>query len=322
MYKLYKIIPDNITAKRSFMKSLIIRILALFISALPISSCTSIIFVSKTVPPEIEIEGQANLIVVQNYFDYTRAEFVKDKEQEVYYSAVTAFIDGLSSYLEGDELITCITGDTLVKSESGRLPSDFLNQDSVIAICDRYSANLMLSIDSISIGLDWETETVEDDESSYKVKTFYLEVQPFLSLYDNNGSLIDRSYVYRQEFYKDRMALSGLITFKPTLAKAVEEVYAISADAGIGYGSKFFQSEGRSEYKVYYTNPFHVSYLLMLDKKWADAIRDLLPLASSSNKKIAMRAANNLYVAYLGIGDETSADIWYERATGKQRWEN
>jgi len=301
------------------MKRVVIKLQVLLGAMLLFPSCLTILFVEKplALPPEIEIQGSGNLMVVQNYFDYTRTEFVQDNHKDIYHSAVTSFIGGLTSYLEGDNLITCIAGDTLVKNLPGGLPSDVINPDSVVAICYRYDADFLLSVDSLYIGFDWETEVIEDDESSYKVKSFYLEIQPFLSLYDNSGTLIDRSYVYQQELYKDRLALSGLITFKPSLAKAVEEISAISADAGSTYGSKFFPRAGRSDYMVYYSKPFDVSYYMMVNGEWGNAIRELLPLADSKDKKIARRAANNLYVAYMGIGDETSANLWYERATGK-----
>jgi hypothetical protein len=302
------------------MKKLKFKFPALVCVLILVSSCTTIIFVEKPVPlpPEIELPDPVNNMVVQNYFDYTRDEYVKDKHEEVYRSAVLSFVDGLGSYLEGDRLINFIKGDTLARRIPGSLPSDFIFSDSVVAICNRYNANLMLAIDSVFIGLDWETEVVEDEESSYKVKNFYLEVKPFLSLYDSEGTLLDRSYVSREEFYKDRLALSGLITFKPSIEKAIEEVSVISTQAGTDYGSKFYPQKATYKYSVYYNEPFHNSYLMMMRGEWANAIRELLPLADSNDKKIAKRAANNLYVAYIGIGDETSAELWYEKANGKK----
>lgn len=285
------------------------------------SSCTTILFVEEPspLPPEIEIKGTGNLMVIQNSFDYTRDEYVKEKNEEVFHSAINAFTDGLISYFDGGSLVNCIQGDTLVKRRTGTGTSGFINPDSVVAICNRYQSDLLLSIDSLYIGLDWETETVEDEESTYKVKTFYLETKPFLTLYDKTGALVDQSNVYRQVMYKDRLALSGLITFKPSLEKAIVEVSALLEETGGDYGSKFFPKRATRDFMVYYYKPFDVSYFLMLRGEYADAIRELLPLSSSKDKKTARRAANNLYVAYIGIGDETSADMWYERATGETR---
>ena len=114
--------------------------------------------------------------------------------------------------------------------------------------------------------------------------------------------------------YSSRPTLSGFVTIKPALLKAIDEVIILSTDAGIEYGAKFFNATGTFPYDVYYGKPFDISFRLMQNNQWGDAIRDLLPLASSSDKKIAKRAAHNLYVAYTGLGDETSAAIWYEKS--------
>lgn len=274
-------------------------------------------FVNKPLPPEIELTEATNDLVILNYFDYTRPEFVKEKHQEVFQSAVGAFADGLISYLEGEELVNVIMGDTLVKSVRNRLPSEPLEPDSVVAICNRYNVGLLLTIDSLYIGFDWETEVVEDDDgSSYKVKYFYLEVQPFISLYNSLGNMIDRSFVYRQVLYSDRLTLSSVITIKPALIKALGEATMLAAEAGGDYGSKFFESTGTFGYKVYTGSPFEESFRLMQRGSWAVAIRELLPLASSDKKTTAKRAANNLSVAYIGLGDETSANMWKDRSLG------
>lgn len=300
------------------MNNLFSRLALILIVALSGTSCTTLLFIKKTLPPEITLESAGNSMVIQNYFDYTRPEYVKEKHEEVFHAAVASFTRELVSSLEGENLVMAIQGDTLVRKIKGRIPSDMLNPDSVSSVCNRYNTNLMLSVDSVYIGFDWETETMEDDDGSrYRVKSFYLEVQPFLSLYNSQGILIDRSYVYRQVLYKDRLALSGLITIKPSLAKAIAEVTILAGESGHDYGAKFFGSYGTFEYKVFYSKPFDVSYSLMLNREWADAIRELLPLAESSEKKIAKRAANNLWVAYTGIGDETSAEMWYKKSLGK-----
>ena len=289
----------------------------LLLSLLMLSSCTTMIFVNKSLPPEIEIPDKDQKIVIQNFFDYTRPEFVKEKHEEVFHSGISSFTNGLISFLAGSDLISAYEGDTLVVSGPERNLSDVLDPVYVEATCKRYQTDLLLAIDSLSIDFDWETETVEnDDGSKEKTKYFYLLLQPFLSLYDNTGKLIDRSSIPDQEVYSTRPALSGLLTIRPSLKsqKAKREVASLADKASRHYGMKFFQGMASFPYKVYYTKPLNTAYRMMQTGNWAEAIRELLPFASSPDPKTAKRAAHNLGVAYTSLGDEASAKKWFEQA--------
>ena len=280
-----------------------------------LSSCSTTIFINKPLPPEIELEQKDQKMVIQNFFDYTRDEFVKERHEDVFRSGVMAFAAGLEDYLSESELVRASFTDTLVKSGPGRILSDLLDPNWVVSACSEYNADLLLSIDSLFIDFDWETETIRyDDGSREKTKYFYLQLQPFLTLYDKTGSLIDRSFISYEQPYSSRPTLSALITIKPNLNNATEEVVLIASDAGKDYGAKFFESMGSFPYRVYYGKPFNVAFILMQNRQWADAIRELQPFASSTDSKVAKRAANNLYVAYTGLGDEISAQMWLERS--------
>jgi hypothetical protein len=193
--------------------------------------------------------------------------------------------------------------------------SEILSPEYITSTCEYFGADLLLAFDSLFIDFDWETEVEEyDDGSKSKTKHFFLQLRPYLSLYKSDGTLIDRSFIYLEHHYSSRPTLSGLITIKPALIKAIDEVILLSNDAGVEYGAKFFEKIGTFPYKVYNGKPFDISFRLMLREQWADAIRDLLPLAESTDSKTAKRAANNLYVAYSGLGDEVSAAEWLKKS--------
>ena len=45
----------------------------LLLTVLMLSSCTTMIFINKPLPSEIEVQEKDQKIVIQNFFDYTRA---------------------------------------------------------------------------------------------------------------------------------------------------------------------------------------------------------------------------------------------------------
>ncbi len=279
------------------------------------NSCSTILFISKPIEPEIILEENEKSLVVNNYFDYTQAAYVKEKHQEVYKAAAELFSESLTKYINVSPGLIAIVGDTLIPRSVKLSPSDLMPSNQVLEACEKYGADMLLSIDSIDIDFDWETETIiDDDGKKSKTKFFYVQTLHFLSLYSSSGELIDRSFIALELPYSARPTISGLITIKPNLLKAIDEVIIISSDAGVEYGAKFFQTTGSSPYKVYHNKPFEESFSLLQRGNWSDAIRSLLPLAESSDKRITKRAANNLFVAYTGIGDDMSASDWLRKS--------
>ncbi len=279
------------------------------------NSCSRVLLINKPNEPEIKLNNDKRSLVVRNYFDYNQAAYIKEKHQEVYKAAAELFSESLCKFLNESPGIKAIPGDTLILSSEKRIPSDLMSADLVLEECNKYKTDMLLSIDSIDIDFDWETETVyNDDGSKSKTKYFYIETKHFLSLYEKNGELIDRSFIALEQPYSARPTLSGLITIEPNLLKAIDEVIIISSDAGIEYGTKFFETSTPYPYKVYKNKPFEESYYLLRRGEWADAIRNLLPLTESGDRKIAKRAAQNLFVAYTGIGDDVSASEWLRKS--------
>lgn len=290
----------------------ILSLIGLFIL---LSSCSTTLFLDRSLPPEIQLGRDGQKIVIQNFFDYTRPEFVKEKHSEIYKAGYKAFSNSLSAYLNESNFVSAEVGDSLVISEDGRYLSDLLDSAYVNYTCNFYNADMLLAIDSLNIYFDYET--VGDPiifGGSGVTKHFYLVYIPYLSLYDWDGTLIDRRTADMVYHYTSRESITAFITIKPSLNKAYDEVVMLGSDAGIEYGANFFNTTGTFSYKVYIGKTFEESFNLMLNNQWADAIRYLLPLAESDSRKIATRAAHNLWVAYTGFGDMANAEKWYQES--------
>jgi len=294
----------------SFFKSFLF-----FLATILLSSCSTVLFVDKPLPPEIQLGEEGQKIIIQNFFDYTKPEYVKEKHTHVYKDGGEAFSKSLTSYLNESELVSAEIGDSLIKSEEGRYLSDVLDSAYVVYTCEHLGADMLLAIDSLNIYFDFETEGDPIIFGGDGVtKHFFLIYRPYLSLYDWDGTLIDRRSVNMVHHYTSRESITAFITIKPSLKNAYDEAVLLGADAGVEYGAKFFNTIGTFPYKVYIGGPLKTSFQLMLNDRWSDAIRNLLPLAESRDKKIAKRAAHNLWVAYEGFGDEVNAEKWYQRS--------
>ena len=267
------------------------------------TSCTGFMYVSKTREPEISLEKKAGSIVFINFFDYTNLQNVKEKNEVAYHEAVQKIVEGLVSSSSSGKPYNFFLGDSLRKGLPDRMLTQMAAADSVIKTCNRFRSDMMLALDSLNIFFDWETNTdINGDGSKSKTKDFYLYTRFYLSLYSSTGQLINRSRVDNSLFYKSRPALSGLITFQPSIAKASQSVGSLALKAGSDYAARFYSSDVRELRTIYTGKVFKESNLSMQDGNWNRAIQLLEPLIKSPDPKIREKAAQNMSVAREGAG--------------------
>jgi hypothetical protein len=262
-----------------------------------LSSCSSFILVQKTYDPEIIPEKETGNLVFINLFDYTVPIYVKEKNMISYHAGVRKLMEGLLSSSTGDKSYKFFIGDSLKKgTEAGQLTS-LLPTDSVIAICTRYKADLLLALDSMNIYFDWETIVDNNsDGSKSKTKNFYLFTRFYMSLYSTTGDMINRSKVENSLLYRSRPALSGLITIQPSISKASKGVESLAFQAGQDYVSKFYPKTVQESRKIYTGKVFKESNLFIKLRNYDKATELLDQLAKSPNPNIAMKARHNLSV--------------------------
>ncbi|MGA2405943.1 MAG: DUF6340 family protein [Bacteroidales bacterium] len=260
-----------------------------------LSSCAKIVYIGKTVDPEITLEKEHNDIVFVNLFDYTLPVNIKLKEKASYHAGVMGLVEGLSSF-SSDSSFNFVIYDTLKKGIETGLLTTLLPVDTISAICNRYRANLLLALDSVSIFFDWETTVSSDNGGKYKTKNFNLNTNFFLSLYSATGDLIDRSVVNQSTFYRSRPTLSGFITIEPSIARASDVVGNLAFQAGEDYVEKFYPHIQQITEQLFTGKPFKESNDNIMARNWNKAIELLEQLVKSQDPVIADKARHNLEV--------------------------
>jgi len=262
-----------------------------------LSSCSSYILVQKTYDPEIILEKTPGKIVFINIFDYTSPAYVKEKNENSYHAGVMKLAEGLSSSFSKNKSLSFFSGDTLKKDIMPGQLTAFLPKDTILAICDRHDADMLLALDSMNIFFTWETIVDENsDGSKSRTKNFYLGTSYYMSLYSATGDLINRSKAENSTFYSSNPALMDLITIRPSIAKASKKVESLAFQTGQDYVAKFYPKTFQESRKIYTDKAFKESNLFIKLRNWDKATELLDQLAKSPDPSIAKKARQNLSV--------------------------
>jgi hypothetical protein len=274
---------------------IIIRLLIIVSLTILLSSCTKILYIGKRIDPEIVLEKEQRDIVFVNLFDYTTQSNILKKDEISFHNGVMGLLEGLSSFAS-DSTFRFVVEDTLKKGIEKGFLTTLLPVDSVSAICNRNSSNMLLTLDSLNIYFDWET--ISDDNNGYtaKTKNFYINTRFFLSLYSATGDLINRSELDKSTIYRSRPTISGLITIVPSLQRARVDIGGLAYESGLDYVSKFYQQLTHETRQLYSGTPFAESNRYIFERDWKKAIELLEGLTGSSDQKIAEKARHNLEV--------------------------
>jgi hypothetical protein len=277
------------------MKSIyqILSVITLIILA---SSCTTVIQMQKTYPPEKVLQPDSAKYVFVNFYDYRIPESIKDKYEIAYAVAVRGYIDGLGETVLLDPKESFVIGDTLKKGftvSSMQLP-EFT--DTVRAICSVHGADMLIALDSINLVMDWDVNLEEDDEGgNMLVKDFYLYANNYMTLYSSDGEVIDRCAGEKSTFVKSKYTIFGMVG-GPTIAKARETVRLLSHDAAKDCIGKFYPFTENSTETLYKGGPLNKINEMIIAGHPEDAVARLNALINSSDQDLAKKASYNLDV--------------------------
>jgi hypothetical protein len=260
------------------------------------SSCTTVIQMQKTYPPERERPADSGKYVFVNFYDYRIPGYIKDKNEIAYAVAVRGYIDGLGETILMDPVESFAIGDTLKEGfnvSSMQLP-EFT--DTVRAICAGHGADLLIALDSINLWIDWNISLEENDEGgNMLVRDFFLYANNYMTLYSSDGEIIDRCAGEKSTFVKSKYTIFGMIG-GPTIAKAREAVRLLSHDAAKDCIGKFYPFTENYTETLYKGGPLNKINQLIIGGHPEEAVGQLKDLVNSSDQGMAKKASYNLEV--------------------------
>jgi len=270
------------------------RILYIITLIILASSCTTVVQMQRTYPPEKVIEADSVKFVFVNFFDYRIPEYIKDKYEIAYATSVRGYIDGLGKTILMDPKESFAVGDTLkggFSVISMQLP-EFT--DTVRAICAAHGADMLIALDSINLVMDWDVNLEEDDEGGEMlVKNFYLYANHYMTLYASDGEVIDRCAGEKSTYVKSKYTIFGMIG-GPTIAKARETVRSLSHDAAKDCIGKFYPFTETYTETLYKGGPLNKINELIISGHAEEAVEPLKALINSSDQDLAKKASSNL----------------------------
>ncbi len=267
-------------------------------------SCTSTLKFTKTYPREIDLKNNDSIIQYVNLYDVSLLDFNNDQRIEVYASGIKEIENGLSQDLHIKHGFELFTLDTAIKGIASSNFTEQLSTDSVKYFCSLNNTPLLLTLEAYDLSYDKRLKKVENEEGKKESKAdYYLIVKAGLSLYDSTGLLIDRSEMQLEEYMGTRDVVVLGAAFRPSYGNKKDHVDRMSFNIGRCYIDKYFRTDHR-ESRMYYTGKdFSEITPLIETGEWEKAIALLVPLANSSNPKIAKKARHNIGVLQEALGE-------------------
>jgi hypothetical protein len=263
-------------------------------------SCTTPVFLTRTVPPEIVPGHQPAKVVFSNQFDYLSNPGIKDKHEVAYQTAISQFAETLTrdSLRENPAVIFRLDSPGKANA-SEKLFNNQMPADQIKSICKEHETGFLLSLDSLRLHFEWETIRDEGPDGSVsKEKFFYLFSNYYVSLYDSVGGLFKRTLLEKSMLYTSRPTLSGLITIQPNFSKGLDKIKCLADDAGLEYINMFYPSvETYDKRTLHSGSKFRETNKLIDQQEYNKAIELLTEMSRSPKTKLAMKASHNLSVA-------------------------
>ncbi len=287
--------------------------LALIITAALATSCTTIIQMQRTYPPDAILPEDSSRFLFVNFYDYQVPDLIKQRHEVAYAAAVNGYTLGLSDKILQDPRASFMVADTLRKGftvMSMQYP-DFT--DTVRTLCSQYGANLLVALDSISLWVESEFYLADTDEGgSMMAKDFYLFSNTYMTLYTSEGEVIDRCAGEKSTYIKSKYTVFGMIG-GPTLAGRRVNVGLLTGDAAMDCIGKYYPFTERYSEKLYAGGPLTPINKTIVAGKPGEAIETLRQLSSSPDPALARKASHNLRVVTQIIENRlTSESIWKE----------
>lgn len=276
------------------------------------SSCTTLVQMERTSPPEALLPGDSNRFLFVNFYDYMIPDYIKDRHEAGYTAAVKGYAMGLSEMVQKDPRAVFMIADTLRKGYTVMSMQYPEFTDTVRAICDKYGASLLVALDSVRLWVDWEIYLEENDEGgSMLAKDFYLFANTYMTLYGSDGGVIDRCSGEKNTYVKSKYTIFGMFG-GPNVGNQEERIKLLSQAAARDCIGKYFPFTEQYTGKLYSGGELTKLNLLITGGKPEEAVGPLTELINRSSDPMASKAEHNLAIANEIIENRRAAnEVWY-----------
>ncbi len=285
--------------------------LALIITAALATSCTTMVQMQRTYPPEAILPVDTNRFLFVNFYDYQVPDLIKQKHEPAYAMAVKGYTLGLSEIILKDPRATFMVADTLKKGFTVMSMQYPEFGDTVRNLCSQYNANLLVALDSIRLWVESEFYLAENDEGgSTMAKDFYLFSNTYMTLYTSEGEVIDRCAGEKSTYIKSKYTVFGMIG-GPTLAGRRVNVSQLTGEAAMDCIGKYFPFTENYLEKLYAGGPLTSINKTIVAGKPEEALEPLRQLSASPDPALARKASHNLKVVNQMIANrQDSGEVW------------
>jgi len=283
------------------------------------SSCTTLVQMERTSPPEVLLPGDSNRFLFVNFYDYMIPDFIKDRHERGYAAAVKGYAMGLSEMVQKDPRAVFMIADTLHEGYTVMSMQYPEFTDTVRSICSKYGADLLIALDSINLRVDWDVYLAENDEGgSMLAKDFYLFSDTYMTLYSADGEVIDRCAGEKNTYVKSKYTIFGMIG-GPNVGNQQERIKLLSQAAARDCIGRYFPFTEQYTGKLYSGGELTKLNLLIVGGKPEEAVGPLTELSRSASAPLAEKAAHNLAIANEIIENKRVADEVWSRFNGKEK---
>lgn len=285
--------------------------MALIITTALATSCTTIVQMQRTYPPEAVLPADSNRFLFVNFYDYQVPDLIKEKHEAAYSAAVKGYTNGLSDIILKDPRAVFLVADTLKKGFTVMSMQYPEFTDTVKALCSQHSANLLVALDSIRLWVESEFYLAENDEGgSTMAKDFYLFSNTYMTLYTSEGEVIDRCAGEKSTLIRSKFTIFGMIG-GPTLAGRKKDVSLLTGEAAKDCLGKYYPFTENYLEKLYAGGPLTSINKSIMAGKPEEALEPLRQLSASPDPALARKASHNLEVVNQMIANrQSSGEVW------------
>ncbi|MDX5419448.1 MAG: tetratricopeptide repeat protein [Hymenobacteraceae bacterium] len=293
------------------------KLLACCIALLSFQSCTSILYINTTLPPEVAVTNEQWKVVTLNRVNPELLPYSREKKLDVFMQAANEAHDGVTEAILQDPTFSLVAADTSTQFIQAA-PNQQLTPEQVQAIYSQHPHHLILALEQFDSFFDKEVVREKDGDGSVtKTAHYTLVTRTSWTLYDSTGAVLDMATLSRNEPYDSRGVLSGLLAIGPSISNAGSVINNLAWHTGMDYWERLHPKQMHFE-RLYYSNKeFSSAAFKMAASEWEEAVALLTPIAQSTKRKNAAKAAYNLAIVHEAKGDIAEAKKWARQAAEK-----